>query len=454
MWHVPAKQAALSQTREFDTNAASFQAELTRIGQTYEGQLSELCGVFTAPDGRVFPAIGQFAIYNDIFAEMGDPCGFAGNGQIHENLLQVDIARLELARTVQQMNNVRARIRLSTEHAAATCDQQIAIADYQYRASGRTFNLEEDMIRSQEVLEYSSRILETAASVAGILTCSPETCAQAALAANLTVAAAVVNTRLQVFQRDYAADLRERRSKIDRKTAKWTTLQGCESATIELNHQTSVQLLDLLDLEIALAAAENRVVLELSQVSKSRQQARRIQLEMDESFDIAINVEAARNDPNVRIYRNDSVINAEIAFEDALREAYRLTLVYQYYSSTSYAALDQLFLTRMVSAGDYNLENYVYELRNAFNAFEEEFGNPDTRVILVSLRDDILKIPRLGTDGQALSIDERAALMRAELNDPNLLNSDGYLTLPFATNLEELSAAHTEPQSALHGGQY
>ena len=150
-------------------------------------------------------------------------------------------------------------------------------------------------------------------------------------------------------------------------------------------------------------------------------------------------MQAARNNPNVRIYRNDAVLNAELAFQDALREAYRLTLVYEYYTSQSYAAREQLFLTRMVALGDYNLENYVADLRNAFLSFEEQFGNPDLRVTQVSLVNDIFAIPRIGEDGEALSADERAARMRAQLLDSKYLNRDGYISIPFSTRLQEVS---------------
>ncbi|MEM6370964.1 MAG: hypothetical protein AAF851_21950, partial [Myxococcota bacterium] len=120
-------------------------------------------------------------------------------------------------------------------------------------------------------------------------------------------------------------------------------------------------------------------------------------------------------------------------------EAYRLTLVYEYYTSQSYAARDQLFLTRMVSAGDFNLENYITEIRNDFLSFEEVYGNPDTRVIQISLRDDLFDIPRVGSNGKPLGVNSRAAIMRDLLRDPQYLNSDGYLTVPFSTRLQSVS---------------
>jgi len=198
-------------------------------------------------------------------------------------------------------------------------------------------------------------------------------------------------------------------------------------------------MLGLRDLELSMLSAEYRLNLALSEIGRLRQNATRVQLEWEEALALSVNVEAAKNDPNIRIYRNDSVINAEISFEDALREAYRLTLVYEYYTSQSYRFKDQLFLIRMVGAGDYNLENYIYDLSNAFVQFEEEYGIPDLRLEVLSLADDILQIPLVDEKGEALSPDERAALLRERLLDPGMLNPDGYLTVKFSTDLERLS---------------
>ena len=119
--------------------------------------------------------------------------------------------------------------------------------------------------------------------------------------------------------------------------------------------------------------------------------------------------------------------------------AYRLTLVYEYYTSSSYAKKEQLFLIRMIQAGQYNLENYLLELDNAFNSFEEQFGNPDLRVLALSLRDDVLKIPLLKIDGTALDEAARIQMMRDRLKDVRLLDGRGYLNLPFSTDLKSLS---------------
>jgi hypothetical protein len=160
---------------------------------------------------------------------------------------------------------------------------------------------------------------------------------------------------------------------------------------------------------------------------------------MQEMEEQTINIEAARNDPNVRIYKNDAIINADRTFESAIAAAYQATKVYEYYTSQSYGRLGQLFLIRMISHGDYDLENYVTELEDAYLGFQQQYGNPDERVDILSLRDDIFQIPRVNNQGLAMSQSDRIAALRDKLTDVALLDEQGYLTVPFATALTRLS---------------
>src|SRR5690606_17684664 len=89
--------------------------------------------------------------------------------------------------------------------------------------------------------------------------------------------------------------------------------------------------------------------------------------------------------------------------------------------------------------GDFTLEAYLDDLERAFVEFQEQYGNPDLRVAIVSLRDDILRIPVLDENGIAISEARRTELFRERLKDVNLLDDRGYLVMPFATHVEDLS---------------
>ncbi|MEO0812440.1 MAG: hypothetical protein AAFY60_06220, partial [Myxococcota bacterium] len=84
-----AEELAIASGRSFDTDAASFQNELTRIENTFEAQLIETCGSFEA-EGRIFPAIRKYAYLSEETQLVGDPCGLVGNGAINNALGDVD----------------------------------------------------------------------------------------------------------------------------------------------------------------------------------------------------------------------------------------------------------------------------------------------------------------------------------------------------------------------------
>jgi hypothetical protein len=120
-------------------------------------------------------------------------------------------------------------------------------------------------------------------------------------------------------------------------------------------------------------------------------------------------------------------------------QAYRATRVYEYFTSQSYERRGDLFLVRMVSSGDLTLERYLAQLNEAYVRFQEQFGQPDTRVVLLSLKDDLLAIPKLGDGGVPLTLGQRNDLFHARLASPELLDGNGYLTVPFSTALDRVS---------------
>lgn len=430
---------ALSQTRTYETDEASFQAELTRISRTYENQLGEICGTFVGKDGLVYPAVTRYAFQNDRLSRIGDPCGFVENGQIYQALGEADLRRIEIKQIIAQIQATYERIEVERSRVSQQCGVIADLAEYNYKIGNKLFNIQEDMNRVQYLADGLQRTINMTSEMIQATRCSDTDCAFVPMSVVTIGAAAVATEAVIGANQIYQSVRRAERNEIELESAKWNALSQCQTAQIDSNATMQGMVIGLRDLELSLSAADYRLRLALSNVVKLMQQAQRVHFEWEEALEMSINVEAAKNDPNVRIYRNDAVINADISFNDAMREAYRLTKVYEYYTSTSYAKRDQLFLIRMVGAGDYNLENYIYELKNAFIQFEEVYGLPEQRLQIVSLRDDILQVPRLGDDNKVLSTDERIVLLRNYLNDPGLLNAKGYLTIPFSTNIDKLS---------------
>ncbi len=435
------EDVALATARTFDTDAAEFQSELVRIRNTYENQLADLCGVFTGTDALVHPAIAKYGNLDARAQLYGDPCGLLGNGQIHAALGQFEQLGLDLKRVQVEFDNVGRAIEIERERHAAQCNLALDKAKFVYHHGADQVELTAQVQMYQlykEDVQYSQQV---AATLAGLGACNGLQCATAAGSGALYVAYAVAS-QLQVHEAQ--EDINERELEIAQlsfESANWEYVTGNVCAASEIDSVARMRELALRteELQLELLRADHAIRLQLAELQRLRLEARRLQDQQREAEQLAIDTEAARNDPNIRIYRNDAVINADFAFEDALREVYRATLVLEYYTSQTYAKRDQLYLIRMIHHGDINLENYAVELDNAFIEFEDQFGLPDTRVAVISLQNDILHIPYLDEDGVPLGQPARNALMRKALADPRNLDANGYLTLPFRTDTADLS---------------
>ncbi|MED5464975.1 MAG: hypothetical protein VX699_10000, partial [Myxococcota bacterium] len=200
-----------------------------------------------------------------------------------------------------------------------------------------------------------------------------------------------------------------------------------------LEHEGEKAIRDVLigmeSARIEVAQGKKRLDIAGQKVESLWQGAQRLISELAEMRELTINKQAARNNPNFRIYRDDSVRNAEIAFKKLLAEAYKSTVVFEYYTSQSYAFRNELYLSRMINFGEYNLQNYIYDLEDAFWEFEDHFGLPELRVLPLSLKDDIFPGMRVNQDGKAFSAREMEDSVEKWLESS--LSEDGVATLSF-----------------------
>ena len=434
------EQTAIDSNRSFQADSAQFQAELVRIRNTYEDQLANICGTF-AVDGRVYPAIAKYAPLHDNLADFGDPCGLVDNGQLHEAMLQFEVQTTELSRIQQSYDNVFNSVEIERQRVSQQCGIIVDLADFVYDREGRQASLQEDIREAQYAKETADRFLHVAQGYAGLEKCSPtdgECATSVAAIIGFTVATVVVEST--VAAADAAINAKENKiAQIQRETARWQSLSQCQTALVDSNARVADMLLRINEIDLELLRQEYEIQLQLSQLQQLRNQATRLQQQQAEAESLSINVEAARNDPNVRVYRNDAIINADLSFDDALREAYRMTQTYEYYTSQSYAGKERLYFIRMVSRGQDNLENYLIDINNAFEEFQETYGLADTRVMVVSLQDDILAIPRIADDGRAIPENERNGLMLQALRNPENLDENGYLRFSFSTDVDKTS---------------
>lgn len=442
-----AETQALEANRSFNVDTASFQSELARISNTYDAQLSDLCGTFEV-DGRVFPATSRYAHLSPETLAVGDPCGLVGNGQINQAMIEFDTSLTEIRRVRQSMSNVIEEAQIENRRWNAACRAQDAFARLNFRIRGEINSVQHEIDRARTITGSMDRAFNEASQLASLMKCSVifgfsnggDCIGAVAASTALTIAFAAYEASrvaLDLEINNLEADIRDQEREIERARDDL----ACDLTTIDGEARVRTILLRVSELELEALKAEHQMNQALAEIQQRRNQATRLQQEQAETEELTINVEAARNDPNVRIYRNDAIINADATFYAALREVYKATRVLEYYTSQSYGPLEQLFLTRMVNRGDYNLQLYLIELEDAFREFEDHYGLPARRLQIVSLKDDILAIPRIDVEGTgaALTEVERTRRFREALTSSRWLDENGYLTVPFSTSDASLS---------------
>ncbi|MEL6179044.1 MAG: hypothetical protein AAFS10_08825, partial [Myxococcota bacterium] len=442
-----AEVQALEADQRYNTDAANFQNELTRIQNTYDSQLAELCGTFEA-DGQIYPATTKYAYLSPETLRIGDPCGRVQTGQISTAYGQMDILLTELRRVRQAMSNTLNEAQIEQARWNASCRANNSFARMQYEVSGEINTVQSAIDSTRSAIAGVDRAIQDVSTISQLSKCSVigglavgGSCGSSAVATGLYTTAFVAyeaaRIGLDVGLNALETEVRELQRGIELERS----LLQCDLIAIDGQARVQTILLRLAELELDALKIEYEINQAISNINQLRNQATRLQQEMAEVEEQAINVEAARNNPNIRIYRNDAVLNADTTFYSALREVYKATRVFEYYTSQSYAPLEQLFLTRMVTRGDFNLQLYLVALEDAFRDFEDLYGLPQRRLAILSLKDDILAIPHLDpTAGHvALTSPERTARFRDKLKDRALLDANGYITIPFSTSMDALS---------------
>ncbi len=444
-----AEELAISSRRTFDTEAASFQNELTRVENSYEAQLLEICGSFES-DGRIFPAIRKYAYLDARTRIVGDPCGLVGNGAIHSALADVDIAATRIQQVQTQIANAVEEARIEENRIDATCNTKDSWEKIFVDARGDQNTIQRRIERlslAQSELERGSQLAQTIAQLGKCLviagTSNGTDCASAGIAGGILAGtivgleAGILGLGVAVNQQQVA--LRRAQTREASIIYDFCTDEGTSLVQIDAEARIQTILLRVAELELEALQSQYRLQQALGRVEQLKNQARRVEAELEEMTQLTINVEAARNNPNVRIYKNDAIINADKTFLSALREVYKATLVFEYHTSQSYASKDELFLTRMAARGDYNLQNYLTQLEDEFRFFEDTVGVRDQRLLRLSMRDDILRIPFTKASGEPLTQSDRFAMFRERLTSGALLDENGYIAAPFNVDLDALS---------------
>ena len=461
------EQGALNSKRNFDTNAASFQNELVRIERNYENQLIEICGGIKVKDNngveRIYPAVPRYAMLSESTRKMGNPCGLVPGGALFNAIAELEKMRINLLSLKKTQDNLRTQITLEKERIKKYCDSKFELAKITWDYRGKQNNLQLEIEDTQKNIDRTIRIGQTLSQMAEMVKCSIVVglanggdCPMAIVAAGLIGGIGAIQETVVGVLEGKLRDKRVEQMSLERQLEK-TQLQfecracnvadkSCDktktgTAQFESNIKIKEITASIMNLNYEALKAQYDLKIASSNIIRLRQQARRLITQQDETTQMAINVRAAQSDPNVRIYKNDAIISAERTFEDAMREAYRTTLIYEYYTGQTYKRKGNLYLIRMISYGDKNLETYLSRLEQAFREFEEKNGKPDPRVVVLSLRDDILKVARSNPDKTPRTLTDRVAEFQKALADRNRLNEEGFTSFPFNLSVAKTNSS-------------
>lgn len=439
--------AAIESSRDFDSSEASFQAELVQLRNGYEDSLGQVCGTFVADDGRTYPAIARYAHLDERTRKLDDPCGSVGNGSLW--LAGSDLQSLELAvqRVQMENRNTLEAIDDAIDWVAVQCRMQREDATRFLKDSGSISNLEAGISRMEVTIGIADKVLDFVTEftdrVGGVAEDADKPWSAALKASQNIVysVAAAVNlagtTSLEVLIANAQNEIRQ----LEGEYESFTITRECDYLNAELVYTVRGLYRELALSRLDTLEAVWGVQVGFSDIQALNNERTRLEAEWRDAEALTVEGAAAAADPNVRIFKNSVILNADHSFDRALLAAWKATRTYEYYTASSYPEREQLNLIRMVNAGDLTLRRYVNSLEDAFNGFEQQYGNPDTRVATISLHDDILRLPNYSTDGEnrVLTIEQKAAALRAALRDPSNLDERGALTFRFATDFTGLS---------------
>ncbi|HEY3444907.1 MAG TPA: hypothetical protein VGK67_01035 [Myxococcales bacterium] len=434
---------ALANNRSFETDATAFQNELSKLQSSFDDQLAEVCGTFKGTDQQIHPATPAYVNLLPTQMHIPDPCGLVGNGGIHDAMGEVDLARLEMRKVLAQQQVVLGQIANEQTRIGELCAAYNATATYQQGEFAKVEDLNKAISDSNIAHDEMARITDHLEKTADILKCNIGTssdCLGAAVGIGLMTAGWIVSDTILTGIEAGIENKQQQIQGIQDSLTTWETERECVYATIESQATIKNLWLEMLTIDLEALQAAQTIRLAVSRVEFLRNRELSTLQSLEDATQLTINLEAARNDPNVRIYKNDDILAADRTFQAALKEAYKATKVYEYFSSQSYAHAGDLFLVRMVQHGDLNLEAYLFDLENAYLSFRESYGTPDTRVQVISARDDIFKIGHIDpATTMAYCESDRVLKFRKALQDVTLLDESGYIVLSFPTSFKELS---------------
>ena len=466
------EEVALVDKRSYDTDLASFQSELARVDKTYESQLIELCGAMEV-DNRIYPAIPKYAYLTPGTMRMGNPCGKLKTGSIYKAIASLEKIKLQYDTTKISISNLLKQVDIEKKRVQQYCNSKFELAQISWDVQGKKANLEAAIKGLHADQATFQRLMMSTMMVVGGASCSnymvptvpPVISTDCANKWGVTkTTAKLIGTREAIINplndriKEKEEEIRIIDQKVDNHQIKLecgcqANDKSCQFKTLGTARiQSDVKLAKLrnqiLQSNLNLLQAEYDIRIAVSRIVGMQLKAKQLITQQQEAQQLSVNSAAAYNSPNVRIYKNDAILNAERTFSEALRAAYRATLLYEYHTGQSYQRKGNLFLVRMVGYGDINLETYLSRLERSYREFESHSGRASPSVMVISLRDDILGTQKT-KDGVPLTLAQRIASFQEALSSRERLNSEGYTSFPFSISVDK-ATSRLSPKTTNH----
>ena len=453
-WASAKENAAIESSRSIATDAASFFKELEEVENGLEAQLLEKCGSFTSDDGQVYPAILDYVDYlPDNLKTGGDPCGsrLMKSGSIYDASQQSLLETLELKQSRRTLEEKVEQVHNQIAHMEASC-AEISNFEQQLKNNGvEQMSIQHNISEANRGIALANQAYGVASEVGQQMSSTKAGTSMnldAVITANITtLALGGVSMRATAITHAFIRSDENRLEELRGMEMSVLPNKSCQMLTNEGERQIKDILVGMESARIEVTKALRELKLQAHRVNAEHKEAARLLAELHEMKELTINKAAAQNNPNFRIYRDDNVKNAEFAFKKVLAEAYKATKVYEYYTSQSYDGYSHLLQARMINYGENNLQNYLYDLEDAFWEFEDKYGTPELRVLPLSLKKHIFPGMRVSPRGEAYS--EREMNNSVQEWITHSLNEGGVANLSFRIGPE-----HVSPGTRVHKISY
>jgi hypothetical protein len=381
--------------RDFESSYQAVTQQLVAVNADYGKRVADLCGGSAAR-----PSITN--------------CGDSG-GLVFDSLQQIRSAYARLQNATSAVTNRYAEIAIEQNRAAQVANLHSATA-FLITEDGQKLEALAD--REQTLEQIQSWFAMTTGIASGVLSQDPGRALQALSQGVIGFAFA-----------DSKLEIEKERIRIDTVAKARVEYNAAQEVLIDSAARVKTLLLDIPALRINALIAQDDIARLVGQLRSQIQEARDAQAALSRMQQLS-GVDP-RRDPAFRQYRDQTTARAVKAFDDALRQLFLVTRALEYEIGMSFAGRDELFA--LVTPAD--IASYAADLESAFQRYIATVGNPQSRELTLSLRDQIFRFSSPLPDNVTGGSYPPADVFHRLLAEPRNRDANGNVRLSFSLSL-------------------